>query len=221
MVEEAHDQKHYSGRSGWLRAAVLGANDGLLSTSSLIVGVAAAATSSSQIVLAGVAGLVAGAMSMAAGEYVSVSSQSDTEKADIALEKAELVRNPGGELEELREIFKAADEMTAYAAIGTHVREEIGLTEVNSANPIQAGLASAVAFIVGGLPPVVVSLVSPTGLLAYLVAITTVAMLLMLGAAGAKLGGAPMGKAALRVAFWGVIAMTVTHIVGSMIGAQI
>tara|TARA_R100000541_G_scaffold57282_2_gene67255 strand:- start:582 stop:1280 length:699 start_codon:yes stop_codon:yes gene_type:complete len=232
MVEEAHDQKHYSGRSGWLRAAVLGANDGLLSTSSLIVGVAAAATSSSQIVLAGVAGLVAGAMSMAAGEYVSVSSQSDTEKADIALEKAELVRNPGGELEELREILisrgmsrataiKAADEMTAYDAIGTHVREEIGLSEVNSANPIQAGLASAVAFIVGGLPPVVVSLVSPTGILAYLVAITTVAMLLMLGAAGAKLGGAPMGKAALRVAFWGVIAMTVTHIVGSMIGAQI
>ena len=171
-------------------------------------------------------------MSMAAGEYVSVSSQSDTEKADIALEKAELVRNPGGELEELREILisrgmsrataiKAADEMTAYDAIGTHVREEIGLSEVNSANPIQAGLASAVAFIVGGLPPVVVSLVSPTGLLAYLVAITTVAMLLMLGAAGAKLGGAPMGKAALRVAFWGVIAMTVTHIVGSMIGAQI
>ncbi|MCP3880806.1 MAG: VIT family protein [Sulfitobacter sp.] len=234
MVEEAHDQKHYSGRSGWLRAAVLGANDGLLSTSSLIVGVAAAAaaTSSSQIVLAGVAGLVAGAMSMAAGEYVSVSSQSDTEKADIALEKAELVRNPGGELEELREILisrgmsrataiKAADEMTAYDAIGTHVREEIGLSEVNSANPIQAGLASAVAFIVGGLPPVVVSLVSPSGILAYLVAITTVAMLLMLGAAGAKLGGAPMGKAALRVAFWGVIAMTVTHIVGSMIGAQI
>jgi len=232
LAEELHEHTHFSGRSGWLRAAVLGANDGLISTSSIIVGVAAAATSPSQILLAGIAGLVGGATSMAAGEYVSVSSQLDTEKADLVKERDELQRNPDSELEELRAILmsrgmspetarKAATEMTDYDAIRTHAREEIGLSDALAAKPLQAALASATAFIAGGFPPLLMALAAPSGSMTMLIAITAIFMLFVLGAFGAKLGGAPMSKAALRVVFWGALAMGATHLIGSLFGAQL
>ncbi|MGV6838907.1 MAG: VIT1/CCC1 transporter family protein [Planktomarina sp.] len=227
-----HEEHHFTGRTGWLRAAVLGANDGLLSTASLIVGVAAAATSSSQIMLAGVAGIVAGALSMAAGEYVSVSSQADSERADLAREQAELDRNLEGELEELVDILRtrglsdatarqAAHEMTAYDALGTHAREEIGISDALSARPLEAAWASALAFLVGGAAPLLMAAWAPIQSVALFVSLATVCALLALGATGAKLGGAPMGRGAVRVAFWGVIAMAVTYAIGSLFGAQL
>jgi VIT1/CCC1 family predicted Fe2+/Mn2+ transporter len=229
---QTHDEYHYSGRSGWLRAAVLGANDGLLSTASIIVGVAAAATSTSQVLVAGLAGLVAGALSMASGEYVSVSSQADSERADLAREAAELARNPDGELAELIAILRsrgmtedtatrAATEMTEHDALGTHGREEIGLSDALTARPLEAAGASALAFLVGGLPPLLVAAVTPFTFLPVAVSFVALCMLLALGVSGARLGGAPVVRAALRVAFWGVVAMTATYAIGALFGAKI
>lgn len=228
----AHTDEHFSGRSGWLRAAVLGANDGLLSTASIIVGVAAASTATSAVLVAGLAGLVAGALSMAAGEYVSVSSQADSEKADLAREARELARNADGEFEELVGILRtrgmsetiarqAATEMTEHDALATHAREEIGLSDALSARPLEAAAASAAAFLVGGLPPLIVAAIAPFASVAIAVSLVALAMLFGLGAVGAKLGGAPVGRAALRVAFWGVIAMTATYAIGALFGTRL
>lgn len=228
----AHEDAHFSGRSGWLRAAVLGANDGLLSTASIIVGVAAASTATSQVLVAGLAGLVAGALSMAAGEYVSVSSQADSERADLAREAKELARNGDAEFEELVRILQtrgmsaatarqAATEMTEHDALGTHAREEIGLSDVLSARPIEAAGASALAFLVGGLPPLIVAAVTPFSGLALAVSVVALIMLAGLGVAGAKLGGAPVGRAALRVTFWGVVAMVATYAIGALFGTRL
>jgi VIT1/CCC1 family predicted Fe2+/Mn2+ transporter len=228
----AHEHLHFSQRSGWLRAAVLGANDGLLSTAGIIVGVAAASTATSAVLVAGLAGLVAGALSMAAGEYVSVSSQADSERADLAREAKELTRNADGELEELVGILRtrgmseatarqAATEMTEHDALATHAREEIGLSDALSARPLEAAAASAAAFLVGGLPPLLLAALAPFASLAIAVSLVALAMLFGLGAVGAKLGGAPVGRAALRVAFWGVIAMAVTYAIGALFGTRL
>lgn len=227
-----HEKHHFTDRLGWLRAAVLGANDGLLSTASLIVGVAAAASASSQVILAGVAGIVAGALSMAAGEYVSVSSQADSERADLAREQAELDRNPEGELEELVDILRtrgltdktaqqAAIEMTEFDALGSHAREEIGISDALSARPLQAAWASGLAFLIGGLPPMLMAIAAPLQSAALYVSAVAVIALLALGAAGAAVGGAPLWRGALRVAFWGVLAMAATYAIGSLVGAQL
>lgn len=228
----AHEFQHFSGRSGWLRAAVLGANDGLLSTASLIVGVAAASTTTGPVLVAGLAGLVAGAFSMAAGEYVSVSSQADSETADLVREAKELERNADGELEELVDILKtrglagttarqAAREMTDHDALGTHAREEIGLSATLAARPLEAAAASAAAFLVGGAPPLIVAALTPLAYVAISVSVVALAVLFGLGAAGARLGGAPVARAALRVAFWGVIAMSATYVIGAAFGARL
>jgi len=223
------DHTHFTERTGWLRAAVLGANDGLISTSSIIIGVAAAANSTSQILVAGTAGLVAGAMSMAAGEYVSVSSQADTEKADLKRETSALAANPQGELTELISLFVArgmteqtariaALEMTSFDALATHAREDIGISDALSARPFQAAIASAVAFLAGGLPPVLIALIAAEQALSWAVVGVALSMLLALGAIGARLGGAAVAPAALRVAFWGIVAMGITHLIGIQIG---
>lgn len=228
----AHRDAHFSQRTGWLRAAVLGANDGLISTASIIVGVAAAATATGQVLLAGLAGLVAGAMSMAAGEYVSVSSQADSERADLSREALELERNAGGEFEELVGILRtrglsdatarlAAREMTDHDALGSHAREEIGLSDVLAARPVQAAAASAAAFLVGGVPPLVVAATAPFPVLAVAVSVAALVMLPGLGAAGAYLGGAPVGRGAIRVATWGVIAMVATYAIGAAFGTSL
>lgn len=228
----AHRDQHFAGRSGWLRAAALGANDGLLSTASIIVGVAAAAAAPGQVLVAGLAGLVAGAMSMAAGEYVSVSSQADSERADLERERKELARNPDGEFEELATLLRgrgltektaraAAREMTRHDALASHAREEIGLTDALVARPLQAAAASALAFLAGGLPPLLVAAALPATAISLSVFGVTIAMLPFLGAAGARLGGAPAGRAALRVMFWGVIAMAVTHGIGLLVGTRV
>lgn len=228
----AHKDEHFSGRSGWLRAAVLGANDGLLSTASIIVGVAAASSATGPVLVAGLAGLVAGALSMAAGEYVSVSSQADSESADLAREARELTRNADSEFEELVGILRtrgmseatarqAAMEMTEHDALGTHAREEIGLSDALAARPLEAAAASAIAFLVGGIPPLIVAAVTPFSGLAIAVSVVALVMLLGLGAAGAKLGGAPIGRAAFRVMFWGVIAMAATYGIGALFGTRL
>lgn len=228
----AHEEGHFANRTGWLRAAVLGANDGLLSTASIIVGVAASASSSGQIFTAGLAGLAAGAFSMAAGEYVSVSSQADSEAADLAREQAELQKHPERELQELTAILRtrglseetaqrAAKEMTANDALAAHAREEIGLSEELSARPFQAAFASAASFVSGGLPPLLAAIVAPQGWILPVVAVVALLILLALGALGARLGGAPIVKASLRVAFWGVIAMGATYLVGAVFGTYV
>ncbi|AQS50223.1 hypothetical protein BMG03_20155 (plasmid) [Thioclava nitratireducens] len=228
----AHKDLHFSGRSGWLRAAVLGANDGLLSTASIIVGVAAASAATGPVLVAGLAGLVAGALSMAAGEYVSVSSQADSENADLKREAIELAGNADGEFEELVGILRtrgmsdatarqAATEMTEHDALATHAREEIGLSDTLNARPLQAAAASAAAFLVGGLPPLIVAAIVPFASVAVAVSLVALAMLFGLGATGARLGGAPVGRAALRVAFWGVIAMTATYAIGALFGTRL
>lgn len=227
-----HAERHFSDRTGWLRAAVLGANDGLLSTASLLVGVAAAAASSGSVLVAGLAAVVAGAMSMAAGEYVSVSSQADSEAADLDRERAELASDPVGELDELSAILQArglteatarvaAREMSAHDPLAAHAREELGLTDTHAARPLQAAFASALAFVAGGLPPLLVALAMPTEALTWGVVGTTLALLLGLGGLGARFGGAPAVRGALRVAFWGVIAMGATYGVGSLVGARL
>ena len=225
-------ESHRSTRSGWLRAATLGANDGLISTSSLIVGVAAAAPSHAAILLAAIAGLAAGSLSMAAGEYVSVSSQADTEQADLALERRELAAKPEAERIELAGLYIArglsrelamqvAEQLMARDALGAHARDELGIHETTRARPIQAAIASAVAFAAGAAPPTILAALLPARLLTPGVVSVTVALLLMLGAAAAHIGGAPLTRGALRVAFWGVVAMACTALVGRLVGAVI
>lgn len=228
----SHMENHYSHRAGWLRAAVLGANDGLVSTASLIVGVAAASASETAILTAGAAGLMAGALSMAAGEYVSVSSQADSEAADLAKEKKELIEQPELELEELKQTFvkrgvredtalEVAKQLTAKDALGAHAREELGISEITNARPLQAAFVSAITFAVGAALPLLVVIISSAELLLYTVSVSALFFLAMLGYLGAKTGGANATKASIRVTFWGAIAMGITAIVGSMIGANI
>ena len=227
-----HAERHASSRIGWLRAAVLGANDGIVSTASLIVGVAASDASRSSVLVAGVAALFAGAMSMAAGEYVSVSSQSDTEKADLTREKGELVHQPELEREELIRIYEArgvdrktaeavADQMTAHDALGAHARDELGLSETMSARPLQAAITSALTFTAGAAAPLLVVAVVPVALLIPAVAIVSLLCLAVLGTLGAKAGGAPLAPSLLRVTFWGALAMAVTAGVGRLFGTAV
>ncbi|QDU74578.1 VIT family protein [Bremerella volcania] len=226
------NENHFVSRVGWLRAAVLGANDGIVSTASLIVGVAAAATSGSEVLVAGVAGLVAGAMSMAAGEYVSVSSQADTENADLERERAEQVDQPDFELDELAKIYvnrgvepdlarRVAGQMMAKDALGTHLRDELGISEVTTARPIQAALTSAATFSVGAAMPLAMVLVSPADLLPWTVSIASLLFLALLGAVGAYAGGAPIWRATLRVTFWGTLAMALTAGIGALVGTAV
>ncbi len=225
-----HRETHRSVRLGWLRAAVLGANDGLISTSSLVVGVAAAGTAQEAVILAATAGLAAGALSMAAGEYVSVSSQADLEAADLARERRELATAPEMERAELAGIYVArgltpdlaaqvADQMTAHDALGAHARDELGLSEQTRARPVQAAVASAAAFAVGATLPLVMSILVPVTRLAPTVVGGTLLLLAVLGATAARLGGAPVGRAAVRVLFWGALAMGGTALVGRFFGA--
>ncbi|SHL11408.1 VIT1/CCC1 transporter family protein [Hymenobacter psychrotolerans] len=220
-----HDENHRTHRIGWLRAAVLGANDGIISTASLVVGVAAASASRESVLVAGVAGLVAGAMSMATGEYVSVSSQADTEQADLARERAELAADPEAERRELAAIYverglsqpladEVATQLMAHDAIGAHARDELGITETAAANPIQAALASAGTFTVGAALPLLVILVSPASLLTWTVSLTSLVFLAALGGLAAYVGGSGVLKAAARVTFWGVLAMGLTALIG-------
>lgn len=224
-----HSEFHRSHRIVWLRAAVLGANDGIVSTASLIIGIAAANASHATIVLSGAAGLVSGAMAMAAGEYVSVCSQSDTENADLAKETKELATEPEHELQELTGIYisrglapelalQVAKQLTAHDALGAHARDELGITGIMNARPVQAALASACTFAVGASLPLFVALIAPASQLIMFVAIMSLAFLAILGALAAKAGGANTWKGTARVAFWGVLAMTATAGVGSMFG---
>ncbi|HEU4976152.1 MAG TPA: VIT family protein [Baekduia sp.] len=223
-------ETHLSHRSGWLRAAVLGANDGIVSTASLVLGVAASGAGTTAVVTAGIAGLVAGALSMAAGEYVSVSSQRDSEQADIRLEERELGADPEGELAELTAIYEhrglpaalarqVAEALSADGALEAHLRDELGLDEERLARPLQAAWASALSFSAGAIVPLLaVALVPGSARVPVAVAITLVA-LAMLGAVGAGLGGAPVGRATLRVVFWGAIAMAITSAIGALVGS--
>ncbi|MCX6123555.1 MAG: VIT family protein [Proteobacteria bacterium] len=224
-----HPEGHRSQHIGWLRAAVLGANDGIVSTASLILGVAAARTTPENIVLTGVAGLVAGAMSMAAGEYVSVSSQADTEKADLDRERSELATNSEFELVELTQIYQArgldlnlatqvAQKLTEHDALESHARDELGISKSLSARPVQAALASAGAFAVGAILPLILVIVSPSNLLIGLVSGGSLIFLAMLGVLAAKVGGATVWKSALRVCFWGALAMVITAGIGAIFG---
>ena len=225
-----HGEWHRSGRIGWLRAAVLGANDGLISTSSLVVGVAAAEPSRTAILLAAVAGLAAGTLSMAAGEYVSVSSQADTEQADLARERGELSTSPKAERAELAELYvnrglsrelaiQVASQLMAHDALGAHARDELGIRETTRARPIQAAVASAASFAAGAAPPAVLAALLPAGVLTPGVVGVTLALLVVLGGVAARLGGAPLTRGALRVAFWGAVAMGCTAAVGRLFGA--
>lgn len=220
-----HNEAHRSHRIGWLRAAVLGANDGIVSTASLIVGVAAAHAGHSEILLAGVAGLVAGAMSMAAGEYVSVSSQADTEKADLELERRHIKEHREFELKELAEIYeergldpdlakKVSHQLMAHDALGAHARDELGIFERVRARPIQAALSSAGTFTIGAALPVLAALVAPMAYLIPMVAGSSLLFLTSLGALASRAGGAPIIVGAVRVTFWGALAMALTAIVG-------
>ena len=223
---------HYITRSGWLRAAVLGANDGVVSVSSLIIGVAAANPTPSTAIIAGIAGLSAGAMSMAAGEYVSVSSQSDTERADIARETKALQELPDAELAELAGIYRekglsketallVAKELTAKDALAAHVRDELGLSEAHAANPLQAAFTSAVTFSIAAAVPLLAAVVAPANSIIPVVVVVTVITLAALGALGAKAGAAPVLRATLRVVVWGVFAMAVTAGVGRLFGVSV
>lgn len=227
-----HDEKHLVDRIGWLRAAVLGANDGIVSTASLIVGVAAAAAKPSDILVAGIAGLVAGAMSMAAGEYVSVSSQSDTEQADLGRESKELRDNLAFEQEELASIYvkrgldsdlarQVALQLMAKDALGAHARDELGISEITTARPIQAALTSAATFAVGAALPLVMVIVAPSAWLVPAVSAASLVFLGALGAVGAKAGGADMLRATLRVTFWGALAMALTAGIGAIVGTSV
>ena len=232
-MRTTHPERHLVERIGWLRAAVLGANDGIVSTASLILGVAAAAQGRGEIVLAGVAGLVAGAMSMAAGEFVSVSSQADTEAADLAREKSELSSSPDFELEELSHIYQergvdkrtsdeVARQMMAHDALAAHARDELSITHVTTARPVQAALTSAVTFTSGAALPLLVAGIAPLGRpFVISVAASSLICLAGLGAIGAKAGGAKMMKAVLRVTFWGAAAMAVTSGIGLLFGAVV
>ena len=227
-----HKEAHLINRIGWLRASVLGANDGIVSTASLIVGVAAAQSAPATILLTGIAGLVAGAMSMAAGEYVSVSSQADSESADRAREENELATIPDKEREELigiyelRGLYRAlaeqvADKLTEHDALATHLRDELGMAAHTAARPVQAALASAAAFTIGASLPLAMVPLSPAAYLRWTVSITALLFLAVLGAVGAKAGGAPIGRAVLRVTFWGAIAMAATAAIGALFGTTV
>ncbi len=224
-----HEERHRTGRIGWLRAAVLGANDGIVSTASLVLGVAAAHGTHGNVLVAGVAGLVAGAMSMAAGEYVSVHSQADTEQAELELERTELKADDRSEHKELTAIYVArgldpslamqvADQLMARDALGAHARDELGISETLRARPIQASLASAASFAVGAAMPLLVSVVTPATRLIPLVSGTSLLFLAILGGLAARVGGAGVLKGALRVTFWGALAMALTAGVGSLFG---
>ena len=226
-----HTERHKTEHIGWLRAAVLGANDGIVSTASLIIGVAAANGGKQAVLVAGVAGLVAGAMSMAAGEYVSVHSQADTEKADMAKETRELETDPDGELKELTAIYvhrgltpdlakQVALQLTAYDALGAHARDELGITANFSAQPVQAAFSSAASFAAGAVLPLAVAWLMPAADMMWAVAISTLLSLGALGALAARTGGAPVLKGAVRVLFWGALAMAATWGIGSLFGVS-
>lgn len=230
--QSAHEEVHFINRAGWLRAAVLGANDGIVSVSSLIVGVAAADPSPGAVLIAGVAGLAAGAMSMAAGEYVSVSSQSDIERADISREKQALTDTPAAEEAELASIYElrglsvataalVARELTEKDSLGAHVRDELGLSEVHSANPLQAALASGLTFTVAATLPLIAAVLAPEGTIIPVVVVTTLVCLADLGALGAQAGGAPKLRPTARVLFWGAAAMAVTALIGRLFGVSV
>ena len=223
---------HYIYRSNWLRAAVLGANDGIISISSLAIGIAAASSTRPPIVLATVAGLVAGALSMAAGEYVSVSSQTDIEKSDIEREVKELQENPDAELQILAQIYEkrglkkatalqVADELTKADSLGTHVRDELGITEMSKANPLQAALASGAAFTVGGILPLSVTYLAPVVSIEYWLYGFTILFLIVLGTISAKAGGSSIKKAIIRITIWGTIAMGLSALVGYLFGVRV
>jgi vacuolar iron transporter family protein len=227
-----HIEHHTSSRTGWLRAAVLGANDGLISTASLIVGVAASASDTRGVLVAGTAGLVAGALSMAAGEYVSVSSQADSENADLAREKRELEVQPEFEMEELAQTFVArgatvetaramSAQLSAHDALGAHAREELGIHEHSIAQPLQAAITSAITFAVGAGLPLLVAFLTPRDVLIPAVSVATLLFLAILGATGAQLGGAPLMRATIRVLFWGAVALGVTAAIGAIFGTTI
>ena len=229
MHAHLHPETHLVARIGWLRAAVLGANDGIVSTASLIVGVAAASASTSEVLVAGVAGLVAGAMSMAAGEYVSVSSQSDTEHADLARERQELASQPNFERKELAQIYmergldqalarQVADQLMVRDALRAHARDELGMSEVTTARPIQAAFTSAATFAAGAALPLFTAVLIPHSMIVAGVSIASVLFLALLGAVGARAGGAKRGKAVVRVTFWGAMAMVITAGIGSLFG---
>jgi VIT1/CCC1 family predicted Fe2+/Mn2+ transporter len=232
LMARRHRENHLVARIGWLRAAVLGANDGIVSTASLIVGVAAAAASTSDILIAGVAGLVAGAMSMAAGEYVSVSSQADTEAADLAREQKELATQPASEHEELARIYRdrgleaglaqqVADQLMAKDALGAHARDELGISEVTAARPVQAAFTSAATFSVGAALPLLAVVTAPQTLIIPAVSAASLLCLAILGAVGARAGGANVWKAMARVTFWGILALAVTAGIGRLFGTVV
>ena len=227
-----HSEVHRSDRIGWLRAAVLGANDGIVSTASLILGVAATGATGNQVLIAGTAGLVAGAMSMAAGEYVSVKSQADTEEADLSRERRELATDDKSERAELAAIYvsrgldpdlarQVADQLMAHDALGAHARDELGISELQRARPVVAAAASAATFAVGASLPMLIVLLTPPSALAAVVVVTSLACLAMLGALAARTGGASAGIGALRVTFWGAFAMALTYGVGALFGTVV
>lgn len=227
-----HLEVQRTSRIGWLRAAVLGADDGIVSTASLVVGVAASGANRAGVLIAGMAGLVGGAMSMAAGEFVSVSSQADTERAALAMETEELKTQPKAELTELAELFEArgvdakvarevAKQLTAADALGAHAREELGISETTAARPVQAAVTSAGAFTVGAALPLLVAAIFSGSVRLWMVGISALVFLAGLGVVGARLGGAPAGKAAIRVTFWGALAMLVTAVIGKAFGAVV
>jgi len=232
MPRATHLERHFTQRIGWLRAAVLGANDGIVSTAALVVGVAAAESTRSSVLLAGLAGLVAGAMSMAAGEYVSVSSQADTEKADIARERRELAALPESELDELQGIYvqrgldaglarRVAEQLTAHDALAAHARDELGITETQTARPIQAAVASALTFSVGAALPLIVAVLAPPTHIIALVSAASLVCLAALGTVAAHAGGASRLRGAVRVTFWSALALALTAAVGRLFGAQV
>ena len=232
MTRGVHREIHRTERIGWLRAAVLGANDGIVSTASLIVGVAAADAGRGEILLAGVAGMMAGAMAMASGEFVSVSSQSDSERADVAREREELAVQPEFEERELAEIYEGrglspelaaevAAQLMAHDALGAHMRDELGISEALSARPVQAGLTSAASFAAGAAVPLLMALAAPAPYVIPVVAVTSLISLTALGAFSARTGGAPVIRASARVAFWGALAMALTAAVGRLFGTVV
>lgn len=232
MPRTTHPETHRTDRVGWLRAAVLGANDGIVSTASLLVGVAAASVGRAELLTVGTAGLVAGAMSMAAGEYVSVSSQADTEAADLAREREELLTEPESEHLELAMIYQArgltgelasevAHQLMEHDALGAHARDELGISEITAARPVQAALTSAATFAVGAALPLLAALLAPASQVSTAVASTSLVFLAALGAVAAQVGGAPVGRGSARVVFWGALAMVVTALVGKAFGAAV
>jgi vacuolar iron transporter family protein len=232
MPRAIHAERHFTQRIGWLRAAVLGADDGIVSTAALMVGVAAAESARSSTLIAGLAGLVAGAMSMAAGEYVSVSSQADTEKADLVRERRELAESPEAELQELTDIYVArglspelagrvAEQLTKGDVLAAHARDELGITEAQTARPLQAALASAATFSVGAAIPLVIAALTPARLLIPLVSAGSLVCLAVLGAVAAHAGGASLVRGAIRVTFWSALALALTAAVGRLFGASV